>query len=117
MRLRTTEKQVQNAILDWLKLNKIFAYQNNSVGVFDPVRKIYRKNPQQMKGISDITAIYHGLHIAIEVKSAQGKLRPEQTEFARNVSKAEGYYLLARDIETVEAFIKWIDRIILNRKQ
>jgi hypothetical protein len=100
------EKIIENAILTYLFYKKIFAWKNQSVGVFDPVRKIYRKssNKFHINGVSDILGILPGGRIlAIEVKSAVGKASKEQNEFIDKINAGGGKAFVARSFEEVEA--------------
>lgn len=64
------EKQVENQILTYLKNKGIFCWKNNSTGVFDPRKRVFRKskNPHHINGVSDILGILEGRFLAIEVK-------------------------------------------------
>lgn len=111
-----SEKQIQNTILDWLTVQKIFNWQVDNTGIFDPIRGRYRLNPRKTKGVPDIFCVYKGRAIGIEVKSRTGRLSEYQKIFGEGLNEAGGFYLLARDIETVERFFKWIDQRSQNQK-
>lgn len=67
-----TEKQIETQILAWLNYQKqTFAFKINTVGIFDPVKKVFRKNHNRflMKGTSDILGVCQGRFFAIEVKT------------------------------------------------
>lgn len=99
------EKLIENHILRWLSLNGIFAWKNQSVGIFDPVKKIYRKsnNPYHIKGVSDIIGILSdGRFLAIEVKSKTGKPSPEQINFIKQINDSGGKAFIARSLEDVQ---------------
>lgn len=99
------EKAIENGILRWLSLNGIFAWKNQSVGIFDPVKKIYRKsnNPYHIKGVSDIIGILSdGRFLAIEVKSKTGKPSPEQINFIKQINDSGGKAFIARSLEDVQ---------------
>lgn len=99
------EKAIENHILRWLSLNGIFAWKNQSVGIFDPVKKIYRKsnNPYHIKGVSDIIGILSdGRFLAIEVKSKTGKPSPEQINFIKQINDSGGKAFIARSLEDVQ---------------
>jgi hypothetical protein len=116
--------------MDYLKLKKIFHWRANTTGIFDPTRKVFRKSPNTMKGVADIVAIKSSSHlvkyvdkfpvqgkaifeysameeigriVCIEVKSAKGKLSPDQEAFKQNIEANGGIYLLARSVEDVKA--------------
>lgn len=100
----TPESIVKNNILSWLKSKNIFVWPNDSVGIFDPVKKVYRKKHSQyhLKGVSDILGIYKGLLLAIEVKSQKGKTSPEQEWFLAEVKARGGVSFVARSIQDCE---------------
>lgn len=78
-----SEKQIETEIL--FRLNHIkdcYAWKNHTTGIFDPRRGVFRKlGGYAIKGVSDIIGIYKGKMLCLEVKSATGKLRPEQKKF------------------------------------
>ena len=77
------EKQIEAEILFQLnRLSGCFAWKNHSVGIFDPTKKAFRRlGGNSIRGVSDILGIYRGRMLCLEVKSATGKLRPEQKLF------------------------------------
>ena len=99
---QSKEKQIQNLILDWLKAKGIFCWQNDSVGIYDPVKKIFRRKAKHaLNGVSDILGCWHGRFFAIEVKSAKGQVSDAQAEFMRNIELAGGIAFEARSLEDV----------------
>jgi len=109
------EKAIENQILHFLYKKKIFAWKNQSTGVYDPIKKIYRKsnNPFHIKGVSDILGILpDGRFLAIEVKSATGRPSEEQKKFIWQINANGGKAFLARSIEDVEAELSsvWSDK-------
>jgi hypothetical protein len=99
-----SEKEIENSILQWLSLNGIYAWKVNNVGVFDPIRKVYRKahSPYIRKGIADILGILpDGRLLAIEVKSASGRLSPEQKDFLMTINQKGGLGIMARSLTHV----------------
>ncbi len=99
------EKDIENQILAWLWSKRIFAWKNQSVGVFDRKRNVYRKstNPFHIKGASDILGVYNGRFLAIEVKSDSGKLSDNQKEFLERINSYGGIAFVARSVEDVES--------------
>lgn len=94
------EKPIQNAIIDFLRSTGIFCWQTNSTGVYDPTKKTFRKrNPRQINGVSDILGLVGGRMIAIEVKSAKGKLSDDQRIFIRKVLDEGGIAFVSRSVE------------------
>lgn len=78
-----TEKQIETEILTQLnRLEHTFCWKNHTMGVYDPMRRTFRKlSGFAIRGVSDILGIHKGRMICLEVKSAKGRLRPEQKEF------------------------------------
>lgn len=108
-RKELTEKVIQNQILNWLFLQPdCFAWQNDSVGIFDPQKKIFRKRKGKyfIKGVSDILGIYRGKPLAIEVKRPGKKATTDQVEFLGNFIKHGGIAFVATSVEEVEHRLK-----------
>lgn len=82
-RCSVLEKDIEAIIL--FELNRLpgcFAWKNHSVGIFDPKRKAFRRlGGNSIRGVSDILGIYRGRMLCLEVKSAKGRVRPEQQVF------------------------------------
>ena len=97
------EKDIQNSIIEWLRWNGAFVWQNDSTGVWDPVRKVYRKRHGGyfIKGVADILGIWRGRPLAIEVKRPGEYPNDDQRTFLRNFNKAGGIGMVARSIEDV----------------
>lgn len=78
-----SERQIETEIL--IRLNELpntYAWKNHSMGVYDPMRKTFRRlSGFAIRGVSDILGIHNGRMVCLEVKSAKGRLRPEQKEF------------------------------------
>lgn len=104
MKYNNPEQQIKNSILAWLKINGIFAWPIDSVGIYDQERKCYRRKHSihHIKGVSDILGIYKRRALAIEVKSEKGRLSDEQKEFLRRVDEEGGIAIVARSVEDVE---------------
>jgi penicillin-binding protein-related factor A (putative recombinase) len=104
----TPEGRVKNNILAWLRVKRIFAFPVDSVGIFDPIKKVYRKRHSEfhIKGVSDILGIYKGKPLAIEVKSKTGSLTQEQKVFLGLFNELGGIGICARSIDDVEAHLK-----------
>lgn len=92
-------------ILRYLFSRGAFGWRSNSVGIFDPVRRIYRTAPK--KGVSDILACYKGKFIAIEVKIGKDRLSPEQEGFLKSIEYTGGITFIAKDLDSFVSF--WRD--------
>lgn len=107
----TVEKKIETSILDWLNLQPdCFAFKINTVGIFDPRKRCFRKNtnPHLHNGTSDILGAWQGRMLAIEVKREKSVYGPktypskEQKEFLTNVQRAGGIAFVARSLEEVK---------------
>jgi hypothetical protein len=78
-----SEKEIENSIIDTLNiLPHCKVWKNQSAGIFDPQKKVFRKlTKYQIRGVSDILGIYRGKMLCLEVKSKTGKLTDEQKNF------------------------------------
>ena len=101
MRLKEKEKDIERAILEWLEWNGIFAWKVENSGTYDPKTKGYRVFHGRVKGIPDILAIFKCRPLAIEVKSATGKLSAHQEEFLRRFNEEGGIAFMARSVDDV----------------
>jgi len=92
------------AIVTYLNHNNCKVWRNNNVGIWDANKKIYRKNPQQLKGVCDIIGImYDGTFIGIEIKTGKDKLSPEQELFIQEIEKHNGLIFV---VKSYDDFIK-----------
>ena len=117
-----TEKHIENQILTYLANKKIFCWKNQSVGLFDPNKKVFRRsnNVHHIKGVSDILGILpDGRFLAIEVKkpyvsrkTLQIKYRTQeelsklasedQISFINSVSSRNGVAFYADSLEVLK---------------
>ncbi len=105
MKLKIREKQIENEILSFLKMKGVFCFKVESQGTFDSVKKVYRRKNSihRMLGISDICGIWaDGQFLAIEVKSATGRLSLEQMAFLDSVNAEGGIGFMARSVDDVK---------------
>lgn len=107
---KASEKVIETAILIYLNyLSGCFAWKNNSTGVFDPVRGVYRKSKNKfaINGVSDILGIYNGRLLALEVKRSESdKPTKEQQDFIDRVIKLGGIAGVVRSIDDVKELLK-----------
>jgi len=104
-----SEKEIENKILDFMnRIDGCFAWKVNSVGVYDPVKKVYRlpKSKHILSGVSDIIGVYNGRFIAIEVKKKTGKVSEEQYLFIDNIIKNGGCAGVARSLADAIKLLK-----------
>ena len=113
MEKKITEKQIENAILDFLALlpNSVF-WKNNNTGVFDPIRKSFRKTSRHHRnGCSDILGVLLdgntgiGKFVAIEVKTKTGRVSKNQKQFLEDVRNCGGIAFVARSVDEVREIL------------
>ena len=101
----TPEGRVRNLVCGYLKARGVYFFVHDSVGIFDPKTKRFRRNtsPYRIKGVADIIGILpSGRFLAIELKSATGTLTKEQKAFLEAIRTNGGVSFVARSIEDVE---------------
>lgn len=100
------EKEIETSILQYLEiLPECFAFKNQSVAVFDPSKKIFRKAKSKflINGTSDILGVYKSRFLAIEVKRPSNKKRnTDQDHFIENIKIHGGIAFYATSIEDVK---------------
>ncbi len=114
---KISEADIQTFILDFLTTSRIgYFWRNNTVGVYDPTRCIYRKNKKQEKGIPDILGVMCGRFIAIECKSSTvKKLSDDQEKFKEQFERSDGIFYMANDIDAFRIWIKELKHILTNK--
>lgn len=109
--MKTDEKQIQNAILDWLAWQPhciAFPFQNGAI--YDPSRKCFRSTPKHhRKGVSDILGIFKGTPLAIEVKVPKKYPTPEQKKFLADFKAQGGIAFVARSLQEVVDTLQQVD--------
>lgn len=98
------EKDIQKAILDWLKLSKIFCYKNSTVGIFKKSTGAYI--PSQSVGSPDIVCVIEGRYVGMEVKKPGYGLRESQVEFRRALEAAGGEYHIVRSVDEAQKVVQ-----------
>lgn len=98
---RRTENTVVKAIMQYLKCRGYLVWRQNSTGVYDAKRRVFRKTYYGMPGIGDIFCVAYGRFYSIECKSPKGKQTPEQKSYEIALTQAKGFYILARSVDDV----------------
>lgn len=101
---KVSEKDLQRTILSWLAVKRIFAYKNNTVGIWKQATQTYIPSPS--RGAPDIVAIFKGVFCGVECKSTGGRQSDHQKLFQQEVEKAGGIYILADSFESFEKQFK-----------
>ncbi len=98
---RQPEGLVVNACIKWLWAQGCFVWRNNTGALPD---KTGRKVHYGHKGSADIIGVNpYGKFIAVEAKSAKGRITPEQAIFRDRIEAKGGVYVLAKSIDDLEA--------------
>jgi len=102
------EKEIENSILHYLRIRNIFAWKNETIGIFSKERGTFMKKHSKfhMTGQSDILGVFMGRFLAIEVKRPGNKPTPNQVEFISNVNKHGGIAFVATSVEDVEKMFR-----------
>lgn len=110
---RISEKEIETSILAYLEhLPGCYAWKNQSVGVYDPVQKKFRKSKSKysINGVSDILGIYNERFLAIEVKSPTNKKRNiQQDTFINCINAMGGIAFYATSIDEVKNKLQVLD--------
>jgi len=105
------EKEIETQILSYLNTSRLgFYFKVNTVGIFDPVKKVYRKNMNKfiIKGTADILGCdVTGRFVALEVKTpARRKTASiEQLRFLECVRASGGIAAVVTSIEEAVAAV------------
>lgn len=99
------ERDIQNAILQWLTLKKIYHFRINNMAstVYSGGRMV--RLPVAQRGLPDIAIVVKGRYIACEVKAPNGRQSEEQKAVQEETEKAGGLYWIVRSLEELEANI------------
>lgn len=101
------EKEIENAILDYLLMVDGMFFKIQNVGIYDPIKKTFRKPSRHHKaGVSDILGVLRGRFIAIEVKTPTGRLSKSQAKFLDEVKANGGMALVARSVQDVDDYLR-----------
>tara|TARA_Y100001938_G_scaffold147366_2_gene228388 strand:- start:310 stop:651 length:342 start_codon:yes stop_codon:yes gene_type:complete len=97
------EKDIENAILDYLSFCRGTYWKNNSVGVYDSVKKSYRRPSRYHRnGVSDICGVLPcGTAVFIEVKTPKGRLSENQKKFLKDMQDNNALAFVARSVDDV----------------
>jgi len=109
-----SEKEIENAILDYLALVPGFeAWKVDTVGVYDAQKGVRRKrsSKHRYKGVPDIIGFYKGRFWAVEVKTPKRRSQttPEQAEFLKLATHNGQVAMVATSVEDVEKKIEEVE--------
>ena len=105
VRPKVSEKQIEATILAFLsKLKNCKVWKNQTTGIYDPTRKVYRslRGKYSGKGSSDILACIEGRMICVEVKRPVGAVVSlDQVRFINEIKLAGGIAFVAKSVDDV----------------
>lgn len=101
-----TANELTNKIIDFLYQQGVYSWRQNSGGVFDSKKGIYRLGSK--KGVSDILGLLlpAGRLLAVEVKIGKDRLSPEQEGFLKNIEHFGGLVFVAKNFEEFKLWWK-----------
>ncbi len=83
----------------------MYVWRNNTVGVFDPVKKIYRQNVTH-RGVGDVIGVTKdGRHIEFEIKIGRDSQNEFQIAHEKEIVKRNGLYFVVKDESDVDKFL------------
>lgn len=103
-----TANGLTSAITRYIDLKSGYASRINSGGVYDQKLQAHRHGTTK-RGFSDIQGVFNGLALYIEIKIGSDKQSEYQKDFQKSVTKAGGYYFIAKDFES---FVYWWKTVI-----
>lgn len=102
--LTLSEKEIEKQILIWLNMQPhCKAWKNKSTGTYDPVRQCFRRPSSRFteKGSADILGIWGGYFLAIECKSAKGRVSDDQKKWLKAMQALGAICIVARSLDDV----------------
>lgn len=103
----TTAALTSHAI--WaLSMKGYDAWRNNSVGIWDPQKQVFRKNKSAKLGVSDVIGFHRrtGQFVACEIKNGKDRLSDDQEYFLEEVQRAGGLAMVIRSIDDIENYMR-----------
>lgn len=101
---KLSEKQIENMVLSWFKMRRVFAFKVKSMGTFDPTTKRFRApSAWYRKGCPDVLVCWKGKFLGFEVKTPIGRLSLHQKLFHDDVKQAGGKVFVVRDVKELDA--------------
>jgi len=107
---KVSEQQIETAIINYLRVRGIFAFKVFNGGSFNEKRGRYLFGRNRTKGVSDIIACHRGRFIAIEVKSASGRMSDDQIRWQVEAQQAGALTLVARSVQDVHRFFDEVEK-------
>ena len=120
--MSSASNELTKAIIKVLNSAGFLTWRNNTAGVYDPIKKTFRKNAALKKGVSDILGVIPGSGriLAIEVKIGSDKLSPHQHLFLNDVRDRNGSAFVAKTfdgfLESLKEHLNEEEIKIINKK-
>lgn len=100
-----TANNLTKGVKNYIKVKGGFAVRVNTMGVYDPSLKLFRKIAKDDKGVSDVVACYNGRAVFVEIKIGSDKESKDQLRFKKNMTEAGAACFVARDMDSfIEEF-------------
>lgn len=100
--MASRERDLQNHIWYWVTQWGGFIFTHDSVGIYRPGAGFMTStNPSRLKGVADLLGIWKARPLAIEVKTARGRLSAPQITFREQWLDHGGIYIEARCLSDV----------------
>jgi hypothetical protein len=92
--------KLTKAILNWLNASGFKAWRNNTTGIWDAKKHVWRKHHGEL-GVSDILGMQKktARFIAVEVKFGKDKLSPDQIRFLNDIKRGGGIAIEAKSFD------------------
>lgn len=95
------EKYVQQSVIQYLQLKRIFHWRNNTGGVVSTYKDRTYFHRYGAIGSPDIFVIKNGKIFGIECKADNGKQSENQVVWQKDFEQAGGIYLLVKSVDDV----------------
>lgn len=104
----SSEASIQESILSYLRIiehtGEIYVVRTGSGAIKTRNGSYFRTG---RKGCPDITLLYRGKYVGLEVKNEVGKQTVEQKQAQQAIENAGGYYFIVRSVgEVIDAMNK-----------
>lgn len=95
----TSANALTQQALRVLTLKGYVVWRQNNGAVWDPKKRLFRKNKSSLLGVPDILGYHKGtaVVIAAEIKAGKDKVSPEQERFLASVKASGGIALVIRN--------------------
>lgn len=97
----TNEADTIASIVTYLNYSGWHCWRNNTYGIYDQAKQVYRKLQYQQKGVADIIGFHKqtAQFIAIEIKIGTDTTSPEQEEFLTQLKTSNGFAFIAHSFD------------------